>query len=162
MKILKRTLLVLAGLALIVQFIRPAKNAGGDTLHDVSSRFTLPPDLAATLRIACYDCHSNETRYPWYAEVQPVGWWLTSHIREAKGQLNFSEFTSRRLRWQYHKFEEIAEQVNGAEMPLPSYLILHTDARLSQQQRENIVAWTNAMRDSMKALYPPDSLERRR
>jgi hypothetical protein len=162
MKILKRILLVLAGVVLIVQFIRPAKNAGGDTAHDIGSGFSVPSDLAATLRVACYDCHSNETRYPWYAEVQPVGWWLNGHIQDAKRQLNFSEFTARRLRWQYHKFEEITEQVGGSLMPLPSYLILHTDAKLSQMQRDNLVAWANAMRDSMKAKYPLDSLERRR
>ncbi len=161
MKIIKWILIVAAILLLIVQFIRPAKNAGGNTADDISSTFTTPPDVAIMLRTSCYDCHSNETHYPWYVEVQPVGWWLNDHIQEAKKHLNFSEFSSRRLRWQYHKFEEIAEQVSESLMPLPSYLTLHNEAKLSQQQREQLTSWANAMRDSMKAMYPLDSLERR-
>jgi hypothetical protein len=162
MKILKRVLIVLSSAFLVIQFIRPPKNISGENSADVSTRFSVPSDVAEILRTSCYDCHSNRTRYPWYAEVQPAGWWLNSHITDGKRQLNFSEFTARPLRWQFHRFENIVEQVDKDEMPLPSYLIIHTDAKLSPPQKDRLITWANAMRDSMQAHYPADSLRRRR
>jgi len=161
MKIFKRILFVLAGLFVILQFIRPPRNVSDSaSTNDITSRFSVPPDVQNTLHTSCYDCHSNATRYPWYAEIQPVGWWLNSHIQEARRELNFSEFAGYQPRRQFIKLEQIVEQVSDNEMPLPSYLIIHTDAKLSQEQKEMLIAWTNAMRDSMKAMYPVDSLER--
>lgn len=163
MKIFKRILLALAGLLLIIQFVRPTKNVSdGITTEDVGATFSVPPDVGRSLRTSCYDCHSNETRYPWYTEVQPVGWWLNGHIHDAQQELNFSKFASYLPRRQYRKFGEIIEQINESAMPLPSYLLIHTDAKLSQEQKEALTGWANAMRDSMKAMYPPDSLEQRR
>lgn len=163
MKIIKRILLVLLGLLLIAQFIRPSKNiSNSKTTNDINEKFILPQDVATMLRTSCYDCHSNETHYPWYAEVQPIGWWLNSHIQDAKRHLNFSEFASYSLRRQYNKLEDIAQQVNDGLMPLPSYLIIHTDARLSQEHKERLIMWANATRDSMMAQYSLDSLERRK
>jgi hypothetical protein len=100
--------------------------------------------------------------YPWYAEIQPVGWFLNNHIQGARRELNFSEFAGYRLRRQIIKLQQIAEQVSEDEMPLPSYLIIHTRAKLSQEQKDRLVAWANTMRDSMRAMYPADSLERRK
>lgn len=159
MKILKRILIALACVFLIIQFIRPARNApDGGSPNDISTKFNVPQDVQNILRISCYDCHSNNTRYPWYAEVQPVGWWLNSHIQGAKRELNFSEFAGYRPRRQYIKLQQVVEQVSENEMPLPSYLIIHTDARLSQQQKDRLTSWATAVRDSMKAVYPVDSL----
>ncbi|MBM2840251.1 MAG: cytochrome [Bacteroidetes bacterium] len=163
MKILKRILFVIAGLIVILQFIRPPRNISDSApMNDIATRFNVPQDVQNTLRTSCYDCHSNTTRHPWYAEIQPVGWWLNSHIQDAKRELNFSEFAAYRPRRQFIKLEQIAEQVSESEMPLPSYLIIHTDARLSQERKDMLVAWTNVMRDSMKTMYPVDSLERQR
>ena len=90
MKLLKRSAFVLIGLFVVIQFIRPAQNTTeGTPATDVCTQFNVPPDIKSVLHTACYDCHSDNTRYPWYAEVQPVGWWLTSHIKEAKRHLNF-------------------------------------------------------------------------
>lgn len=163
MKILKRILFVIAGLFVILQFIRPPRNISDSApMNDIATRFNVPQDVQNTLRTSCYDCHSNTTRHPWYAEIQPVGWWLNSHIQAARRELNFSEFAAYRPRRQFIKLEQIAEQVSESEMPLPSYLIIHTDARLSQERKDMLVAWTNVMRDSMKTMYPVDSLERQR
>jgi hypothetical protein len=162
-RIIKWTGLAAAGVLLIAQFIRPPRNsAGADGPSDIGVRFHPPQEVASILRFSCYDCHSNETRYPWYAEVQPVGWWLNSHITDGKRQVNFTEFGSYRIRRQYGKLREMAEQIEQEKMPLPSYLLIHTDAKLSPEQREALLAWIRAERDSMKAIYPPDSLERRR
>lgn len=162
MKLLKRSALVLIGVFLVIQFFRPTRNvAEGNIANDIA-QFNVPQDIRSILNASCYDCHSNNTRYPWYAEVQPVGWWLSSHIQEGRRNLNFSEFAGYRPRRQYIKLKQIAEQIDEGDMPLPSYLIIHTDARLSKEQKTRLIDWVNTLRDSMKAVYPVDSLERRR
>lgn len=162
MKVVKIILLVLLAAFVVIQFIRPPKNVSdGNMPNDISTKFRIPEDVQTELHNSCYDCHSNNTRYPWYAEVQPVGWLLDKDIRDAKKNLNFSEFGAYRLRRQYIKLGQIADQVSEEEMPLPNYTIIHTDAKLSPERRTRLVTWANAMRDSMKAMYPPDSLERK-
>lgn len=162
MKVVKIILLVLFAAFVIVQFIRPTKNvAGGPSPNDISMKFRVPQEVQTELHNSCYDCHSNNTRYPWYAEVQPVGWLLDKDIREAKKRLNFSEFGTYRLRRQYTKLEKVADQVSEEEMPLPNYVFMHKDANMSPERRTRLINWANAMRDSMKAMYPADSLERK-
>ena len=162
MKVVKIILLVLLAAFVVIQFIRPPKNVSdGNMPNDISRKFRIPEHVQTELHNSCYDCHSNNTRYPWYAEVQPVGWLLDKDIRDAKKNLNFSEFGAYRLRRQYIKLGQIADQVSEEEMPLPNYTIMHTDAKLSPERRARLVTWANAMRDSMKAMYPPDSLERK-
>jgi hypothetical protein len=162
MKLLKLGLLALAGLFVIFQFFRPTKNLStAPSASGIASTFTVPSDVQALLRRSCYDCHSNNTVYPWYAEVQPVGWWLNSHITHGKRMLNFDDFRAYPLFRQYHRFGDIIEQVTKDDMPLPSYLIIHRYAKLSPQEKTVLVDWSKAMMDSMKAKYPADSLQRR-
>jgi hypothetical protein len=161
MKTAKRIALVLAGLVLVLQFIRPTKNiAESPQTIDISTTLSVPPDVLSMLHTSCYDCHSNTTQYPWYAEVQPVGWLLNYDIQQGKRHLNLSEFATYPLRRQFIKLQQIGEQVDGEEMPLPKYLIMHAEAKLSPEQRERLVAWINAAIDSMKAAHPLDSLAR--
>lgn len=160
----KIILFVIAAALIIIQFIRPAKNTSDVKTYDVSTKYTIPSEVASILEVACNDCHTNKTRYPWYAEVQPIGWFLNNHVKEGKGHLNFSEFTNRPIAYQNHKFEETIEMVKEKEMPLPSYtwLGLHAEARLTDQQRETLVNWAGAQMDLLKAQYPADSLVMRR
>ncbi|MBI5471964.1 MAG: heme-binding domain-containing protein [Ignavibacteriae bacterium] len=161
-KILLTILFVLIGAFLIIQLIRPEKNlAKVPSPHDIATALPVPRNIKAVLQNSCYDCHSNNTRYPWYAEVQPIGWFLHDDVIHGKERLNFSEFSRYRLRTQFIKLQQIATEVEDEEMPLPSYLMIHTDAQLSSEQRDHIVAWANAMRDTMKAIHPIDSLQRR-
>jgi hypothetical protein len=159
LKTLKRTLLGLVGVLVIIQFIRPARNiSAGDSPNHITTKFAVPQDVQTILQTSCFDCHTNNTRYPWYFNLEPVGWLLNSHIQDGKRQLNFSEFAGYRLRRQYRRFEDIAAQVSEGDMPIPSYLLIHTDAKLSQEQKEKLIAWANLMRETMKARYPADSL----
>ena len=144
------------------QFDRPVKNNSNDQIHHLSTLFPIPDSVDVILRVACYDCHSNNTRYPWYAEIQPIGLWLDEHIRYGKKDLNFSEFASYRPRKQFHKMEEIEEMVREGNMPLPSYLIAHKDAVFSEDQKQTLYGWTKSVRDSMKKIHHPDSLRARR
>lgn len=162
MKILKLVALILAVAFVVIQFIRPERKAtepAGD--KDIVATFQPPDDIRQILRTSCYDCHSNATVHPWYAEVQPVGWWLANHIKEASTELNFSEFGGYKPRRQLRKFIEISEQVELEEMPLPSYTIIHRDAELSPEQRERLITWANTMKDSLDELYPPDTTRRK-
>jgi len=102
------------------------------------------------LQTACYDCHSNHTKYPWYAEVNPVGLWLNSHIKDGKEELNFSEFATYTAKRKAHKLGKISETVEKHDMPLNSYLWIHTEARLTDAQRHMIIQWA----DSAKAQIP--------
>ncbi|MBK7376236.1 MAG: heme-binding domain-containing protein [Ferruginibacter sp.] len=159
----KRLFFVLLLAFIVIQFFRPAKNkAEGMSKNDITTLYAVPEDVQSVLKTSCYDCHSNNTVYPWYAEVQPVAWWLNDHVQDGKKDLNFSEFASYRPRRQYRKLEEINELVKENEMPLNSYLWIHKDAKLSDQQKLTLANWVNAVRDTMKAHYPIDSLERKK
>ena len=146
---------------LVIQFIRPAKNqTSAPQLNAIQTAFDVPENVSVILKKACYDCHSNNTQYPWYANIQPVYWWLNDHIEEGKGHLNFDEYTNKRLRYQYHKMEELIEEVKEGEMPLNSYTWTHTDARLTSAEKATLAGWAQQVMDTLKAHHPIDSLIR--
>jgi Haem-binding domain len=156
----KKVLLGLGLLFVAAQFYRPARNVSGDNTYDIRTKYEVPADVDHLLSVACNDCHSNTTRYPWYANVQPVAYWLAHHVKEGTQHLNFSTFAKRKVAVQNHKFEEIIEYVESGEMPLASYtyLGLHKEAKLTGEQRQTIVRWAKAQMDTLKARYPADSL----
>lgn len=165
MKFLKKLLLVLLLVFIVIQFIRPAKNiASGPEAYvkDISTVHAVPADVQVILKKACNDCHSNNTVYPWYNNIQPVAWWLANHVNEGKRSLNFSEFAGYSLRRQYKKLDEVNELVKKGEMPLSSYTWIHKDAKLTEAERLAIANWTTAIRDSMASVYPKDSLARKK
>jgi hypothetical protein len=142
-----------------MQFFRPTKNVSkAEQPNDIAKHYAVPADVNSLLEKACNDCHSNNTKYPWYAEVQPFAWWLYDHVQEGKHELNFNEFKSYRLRKQYHKMEEVVEQVKEGYMPINEYTWAHGDAKLSLEERQKITGWASAIMDTMKARYPIDSL----
>ena len=162
-RIAKRILIGLLVLLLLIQFIpRPKKNNGTNNTSDISMAHTVPTDVQTVLKTCCYDCHSNNTYYPWYYNLQPVAWWLDNHIKEGKKELNFSEFAGYNLARQYRKLDDISKQVKEDEMPLPSYTLIHRYAKPSAEQKLAIANWTAMLRDSMKRNYPVDSLVRRK
>lgn len=158
MKILKKVLIVLLVLFVAAQAFRPAKNNSNDTSKDISKSYVVPENVKTILAKACYDCHSNNTKYPWYAEVQPVAWWLNDHIKDGKKHLNFNEFDGYRIARQYKKLEECMDEVKDGEMPMTSYTIIHKETRLTDDERQTLFTWCEIVRDSIKARYPADSL----
>ena len=146
-----------------IQFIRPAKNQTTDPQpYAIQTKFEVPENVSSILKKACYDCHSNNSQYPWYSNIQPVYWWLNDHIEEGKGHLNFDEYTNKRLRYQYHKMEEVIEQVKEGEMPLNSYTWTHTDARLTSEEKAALTGWAQEVMNTLKANHPIDSLIRKK
>lgn len=133
-----------------IQFYRPERNTAETGHLDTFLEETNPPEqVREILSGACYDCHSNQTTYPWYSQVAPVSFWLADHIDHGKGHLNFSEWSGYPADRKDHKLEEIVEEVKSGEMPLNSYTWVHGEARLSEEERQALVAWA----DRTRALY---------
>lgn len=103
-----------------------------------------PGEVAAILRRACYDCHSHETRWPWYSHVAPLSWWIAEHVERGRADLNFSQWPMFDLVEQGMVLEDIEEQIRKGEMPLNNYLILHPEARLSKEDREALLEWARS------------------
>ena len=162
-KILKPLALFFLIVFVIIQFFRPEKNintGAAASINDITTIYQVPEDVHSILKTSCYDCHSNNTNYPWYSNFQPVAWWLNDHIVEGKKEINFSEFASYRIGKKYKKLEEIIEQVKEDEMPLTSYTIIHRDALLNKDQKLSLTNWATSIMDSIKVQYPEDSLKR--
>jgi hypothetical protein len=157
--IFKKAGIVIIVLLALMQLYRPARNQSNDQTSDISKKFPVPDSVQTILKTSCYDCHSNYTVYPWYANIQPVAAWLDHHVDEGKDELNFSEFSSYSPRRQYKKLDEIIKQLDEHEMPLSSYTIIHRNAVISSTQQMIISSWANTLRDSMRATYPADSLK---
>jgi len=165
-KILKTISITFLLIFVIIQFFQPAKNNQSmDMTYDISKVVTVPAEVHQILKTSCYDCHSNNTNYPWYASIQPVGWWLKDHIDEGKSHLNFQEFAlveprpnseyNTREKRQDHKLEEVTETVDTGEMPLESYTLIHGDAKLSPEQKKSLLNWVTAARaEIMKPALP--------
>jgi hypothetical protein len=149
---IKKILLVLLVVFIAIQFVQPARNTSGPT--DISKTVSLPENVHTILQTACYDCHSNNTRYPWYNYVQPVAWILTNHIKHGKKDLNFNEFGSYPARRQQSKLKAIADQVRDGEMPLYSYTIIHKKARLTKEEKSVIIQWAQNEMDSLEKINP--------
>jgi hypothetical protein len=153
MKLIKKILWGLLIVFILIQFIRPAHNKSTGKLEtDVTKMIAVPENVLNIFKNSCYDCHSNNTRYPWYVNIQPVGWIMANHIKEGKQNLNFSEFGKYSNRKQANKLRSTAESIKDGSMPISSYTILHTDAKLSEEDKKLITDW---------ALHAKDSLEKK-
>lgn len=137
MKWFPKVLLGLGVVFLLLQVARPAK-----TNPPVTGKVDAPPPIATLLERACNDCHSNETRWPWYSQVSPFSWLLTRDVNEARKHLNFSEWQGYEADRKLKKLKEIEEEVSAGEMPLANYLLLHPEAKLTDAERTALVDWT--------------------
>ena len=143
---IKKILLGLLVILVAIQFIHPKRNTSeGPQPNYIGNSYTVPDDVKAILAKACNDCHSNNTRYPWYSKLQPVDWWMNKHIVDGKKHLNFDEFTNRPAKYQKHKLEETIEVVKEGEMPLKSYTWTHKDAKLTTDEKVKITNWAQSV-----------------
>ncbi len=129
-------------LLVVIQFIPTTKNSGeamGE--NDIAHLVNVPADVQEILNVSCNDCHSNHTNYPWYSKIQPIGFWLDEHVEDGKTHLNFSEYATYKKKRQLHKLDEIAEMVEEHEMPLSSYTLIHTNAKLTAEQQSRLITW---------------------
>ena len=145
-------LLALLIVFVAIQIIQPARNISGQVLStDITKTVNVPDKVLDIFKNSCYDCHSNNTRYPWYVNIQPMGLMMARHIRNGKEMLNFNEFGSYTSRRQISKLKEIANQIKDDEMPISSYKIMHQNARLSKEQKDLLMDWMNKTADSLSS-----------
>lgn len=138
-------------LFIFIQFVQPTRNKSNQSLQtDLVKLFVVPSEVLKVLEAACFDCHSNNTKYPWYSWVQPFGWILANHIRKGKEDLNFSEFGSYSVRRQLSKLTGVANSIKDGSMPLSSYTLLHKTARLSKDEKALLINWVLKTRDSLR------------
>lgn len=145
---------VLAFILIILVFLQffqiERKNPPVDKDMDFISIKNTPDQTAKIIRNSCYDCHSNETVYPWYSYTQPAGWLLANHIKEGRQHLNFSTFATYDTGRQIHKLEECVEMIEKDEMPLESYLLGHPDAKLSPENKKEIIDFFTQVKNQIK------------
>lgn len=138
---------------IIVQFFMIDKtNPPVIVSETLSAAVAVPADISEILGRSCNDCHSNTTRYPWYANIQPAGWFLQDHIEHGRSHLNFSVFNTYSPQKKAKALDEICEQVEAAAMPLPSYLWIHGDAALKEGDARTLCDWANRERENLEAI----------
>jgi hypothetical protein len=134
-----RGAVVLAALLVAIQFVPVSR-----TNPPVTAAVPAPPEVASILRRACYDCHSNETHWPWYSRMAPISWWMGKHVREGRDDLNFSEWPILDVDDQQDALEDIAHQIRSDKMPLRSYRLGHPEARLGPAEKDILLRWAGA------------------
>lgn len=146
MKILKHI-----GLGLLIAFVGiqfiPTKLNKSEYISktDFTRIYDVPTNIQSILQTSCYDCHSNNTHYPWYNKIKPVTWYLNDHIEKGKEELNLSKFGEYSTRRQSSKLRSMSSQVEDGEMPLDSYTLLHRDAILSDKEKEEFITWMDSL-----------------
>lgn len=146
----KMIITILVLLFIIIQFFGTAKNSSSAVAENaIEKHYTLPNKIQSILKSSCYDCHSNNTKYPWYNNFQPINWWLAGHINEGKRHLNFDEFNTLSATKKLHKLDEVVETIKTGEMPLRSYTLVHREAKLSDANKQEIEAWVLAVKNQI-------------
>ena len=150
MKIVKIIAIVLLVVFVGIQFIPSSRNQSDSVPEtDLMLVNDVPENIQNKLQVSCYDCHSNNTQYPWYNKVQPVAWFLEDHIKEGKAELNFNEWDSLSTRRKTSKLRSIIKQIENGEMPLDSYTFIHRDAKFSEAEAEEIINWVTQLKNSL-------------
>lgn len=150
MKIVKIIAIVLLVAFVGIQFIPTTRNQSDSVPStDFMLVNNVPENIQKKLQVSCYDCHSNNTQYPWYNQVQPVAWFLEDHIKEGKAELNFNEWDSLSNRRKKSKLRSIIKQIESDEMPLYSYTLIHKDASFSEAEKQELIRWIEQLKDSI-------------
>ncbi len=143
---MKKKIIIVLGIIVLAQFIRPSKNNGDMDTYAINKEVVVSMEVQKILETSCYDCHSNKTVYPWYAEVAPVSWYIAHHVNEGKEHLNLSEWTA------YNKFQkeniirDLENTIKRNRMPLKSYLLKHPEATLLEEQKQLLIDWIRTIK----------------
>lgn len=133
-----------------IQFIPTDRNQSSVVLDtDFMVVNNVPASIENKIQVSCYDCHSNNTAYPWYNKIQPVAWFLGDHIKEGKAELNFNEWDEYSDRRKNSKLRSIISQIEDDEMPLDSYTIIHADAKFSEDEKSEIIEYMAQLKNSL-------------
>ncbi|MBD1366532.1 heme-binding domain-containing protein [Mucilaginibacter sp. ZT4R22] len=147
---IKISLTVIGILFIIIQLMPRDHNESGDMpANDISKVYAISLNVGAILKRSCYDCHSNNTNYPFYARIQPMRYMMDRHVRQGKEELNFSEFGAYSSRKQRSKLRAIGESLDEGSMPLSSYTLIHRNAILSNEDKATLMNWVKLTSDSL-------------
>jgi cytochrome c551/c552 len=150
LRVLKWIVIVLIVVFLGSQFVRPARtNPPVDESQTIFARTQMTPQVSAIFERSCRDCHSNKTVWPWYTNVAPISWWLSSHVNEGRQNLNLSEWDKLDRDRQDRKLRQICDEVSDGVMPLSSYVPMHPQSKLSDEDKKTLCDWTEAERARM-------------
>jgi len=141
-------LIVLFGL---LQFTNPART-NPPVVQDLMATNAPPPQVVASLRAACYDCHSNETKWPWYSRIAPASWLVVWDVDEGRRHLNLSDWPANDITRAAKKLDRMSEEIDYHQMPPGKYTIIHADARLTDSQRKELTGWLDAEAERLRAL----------
>ncbi|WP_289038557.1 heme-binding domain-containing protein [uncultured Zobellia sp.] len=151
MKVLKIIALIALIAFVVIQFFpMDYNNSEAVPQTDFMLVNIVPATVEKSLQVSCYDCHSNNTKYPWYNKVQPVAWFLEDHIKEGKAELNFNEWDTYSDRRQNSKLSSIIKQIENGEMPLDSYTLVHRDAIFSEKEKEAVLNYMKTLKDDLE------------
>lgn len=152
-KLIKWAGITLTVLFLGIQFVRPDRtNPPVDEGRTFFSRLSVPVDIKAIIERSCNDCHSYATRWPWYSNIAPVSWLVADDVQEARKHLNLSDFAQYRSLRAVGKLDMMCENMQDGFMPLPKYLTMHPDARLSPEEIDRFCDWVESVRDSVASV----------
>lgn len=139
---LKVILVAFVVLIVALQFFQISKvNPASYPEEDFMKLTAAPPQIQTILKNACYDCHSYQTIYPWYAYINPIGSFIGHHVEEGRSELNFSIWGTYEEKKQIHKVEECVQELEKNKMPLKSYIFAHPQADLSQEDKTALITW---------------------
>ena len=143
---MKRLLLIILVLFILIQFIKIEKNDSKNEMNAISTVMEIPVEVNKIIQTSCLDCHSSSIKYPWYSKIAPASWFLAQHIKEGKEHLNFSEWTTYNKDQKEHIIKDLKEVLNEREMPLKSYVLVHKELGLSENQYQILYDWANALK----------------
>jgi len=147
---IRRIILGLVALFILIQFIpNELPKVTLDNKNDLLANNDFPSEIEKDLRSSCYDCHSNETIYPWYSYVAPISFLVKRDTKEGREELNFSDWKNLSKKKKAKQLTHIIEEIEEGEMPFPPYLITHSDARLSAEQKQDLINWADSYAESL-------------
>jgi len=151
-RFIKYGIIAVAIIFAAAQLIRPTfSNPQIEPGKPIEETVAVPAEVQMVLSRSCNDCHSNKTVYPWYTLITPANWFMADHIDHGRSHLNMSEWGNYTNDQKVRKLEEICEEVSAGNMPLPSYLLLHRDAVLTQDQKDLVCGWTREASERLSA-----------
>lgn len=146
MKFLRILFILLIATFVFIQFFSIDKNNPSSPVEKDLLQMENPnPEIAQMLRSSCYDCHSNETVWPWYSNLAPVSWMLKDHVDEGRSKLNFSNWGDLSRKDRIFTIEKIMEEIEDGEMPIKGYVMIHKDAKMSDEQQAQLFAWLESV-----------------
>jgi Haem-binding domain len=150
-KKLKWIFAALAVVFALLQFVNPSRT-NPPVVGDLMATNPPPPEVAAILHAACYDCHSYETKWPWYSRIAPVSWLIVRDVNNGRHNMNFSDWPYNNPIREAKRLEDMSEEIGYNEMPPKKYTLIHADARLTESQRKELTEWLDSEAARLKSL----------